>query len=83
MISAVNIIFEFLNFLLIARIVLSWIPHNRYHPIIQIVYNFTEPILEPFRNMINPVGGMDLSPIIVFFLLRLVHGYLVNFLLSI
>ena len=65
------------------RIVLSWIPHNRYHPIIQIVYNFTEPILEPFRNMINPVGGMDLSPIIVFFLLRLLHGYLVNFLLSI
>ena len=83
MISAVNIIFELLNFLLIARIVLSWIPHNRYHPIIQIVYNFTEPILEPFRNMINPVGGMDLSPIIVFFLLRLLHGYLVNFLLSI
>ncbi len=83
MISAVNIIFELLNFLLITRIVLSWIPHNRYHPIIQIVYNFTEPILEPFRNMINPVGGMDLSPIIVFFLLRLLHGYLVNFLLSI
>ena len=83
MISAVNIIFELLNFLLIARIILSWIPHNRYHPIIQIVYNFTEPILEPFRNMINPVGGMDLSPIIVFFLLRLLHGYLVNFLLSI
>ena len=83
MISAVNIIFELLNFLLIVRIVLSWIPHNRYHPIIQIVYNFTEPILEPFRNMINPVGGMDLSPIIVFFLLRLLHGYLVNFLLSI
>ena len=83
MISAVNIIFELLNFLLITRIVLSWIPHNRYHPIIQIVYNFTGPILEPFRNMINPVGGMDLSPIIVFFLLRLLHGYLVNFLLSI
>jgi len=83
LISAVNIIFELLNFLLIVRIVLSWIPHNRYHPIIQIVYNFTEPILEPFRNMINPVGGMDLSPIIVFFLLRLLHGYLVNFLLSI
>ena len=83
MISAVNIIFELLNFLLITRIVLSWIPHNRYHPIIQIVYNFTEPILEPFRNMINPVGGMDLSPIIVFFLLRFLHGYLVNFLLSI
>ncbi len=83
MISAINITFELLNFLLIARIVLSWIPHNRYHPIIQILYNITEPILEPFRNMINPIGGMDLSPIIVFFLLRLLHSYLISFLLSI
>ena len=83
MISIVNILFELLNFLLIARIILSWIPHNRYHPLIQIIYNITEPILQPFRNMINPMGGMDLSPIIVFFLLRLLQGYLINLLLAI
>lgn len=83
MISIVNILFELLNFLLITRIILSWIPHNRYHPLIQIIYNITEPILQPFRNMINPMGGMDLSPIIVFFILRLLQGYLINFLLAI
>lgn len=83
MISTINIVFEILNILLIIRIILSWLPHNRYHPIIKIVYNITEPILEPFRNMINPMGGIDLSPIIVFFLLRLIQGYLINFLLTI
>ena len=79
----INILFEILNILLISRIVLSWLPHNRYHPIMKIIYDITEPILEPFRNMINPIGGVDLSPIIVFFLLRLVQGYVINFLLSI
>jgi len=83
LISTINIVFEILNILLIIRIILSWLPHNRYHPIIKIVYNITEPILEPFRNMINPMGGIDLSPIIVFFLLRLIQGYLINFLLTI
>jgi len=64
-------IFELINILLITRIVLSWIPHNRYHPIINFIYEITEPILKPFRNMINPIQGIDLSPIIVFILLRI------------
>ncbi len=64
-------IFELINIFLITRIVLSWIPHNRFHPIINFIYEITEPILKPFRNMINPIQGIDLSPIIVFILLRI------------
>ena len=83
LIFLINLLFKILKIILIARIILSWFPHNRFNPFINIIYTLSDPILEPFRNMINPVGGMDLSPIIVFFLLRLLHGYLVNFLLSI
>ena len=63
-------LFEVINIILIIRIILSWIPHNRYHPLIKIIYDVTEPILKPFRNMINPVQGVDVSPIIVFVLLN-------------
>tara|TARA_B100000959_G_scaffold281300_1_gene345045 strand:+ start:786 stop:1037 length:252 start_codon:yes stop_codon:yes gene_type:complete len=83
MIYTINILFELLIWLLIIRIILSWLPHNRYHPIIGLIYKITEPILEPFRNMINPIGGIDLSPIIVFILLRLIQNYLISYLLSI
>ena len=83
MISAINILFELLIYLLLIRIILSWIPHNRFHPIIDFIYQTTEPMLGPFRNMINPVGGIDLYPIIVFFLLRLIQNYLITFLNSI
>ena len=62
--------FEFINIILIIRILLSWIPHNRYHPIIKFIYDITEPMLKPFRNMFNPVQGIDVSPIILFILLN-------------
>lgn len=81
MIEIINLLFDLIYFFLIARIILSWFPHNRYHPIIKIIYNFTDPLLSPFKNMINPIGGIDLSPIIVFFLLRIVRDYLILFLI--
>ena len=72
--SFIYYIFEILNLVLIIRIILSWIPHNRYHPIINFIYEITDPILKPFRNMINPIQGIDISPIIVFILLRLLRN---------
>ena len=81
MIEIINLLFDIINFFLISRIILSWFSHNRFHPIIRIIYNFTDPILIPFRNMINPIGGIDISPLIVFFILRLIRESLINFLI--
>jgi YggT family protein len=72
--TLIYFIFEILNLVLIIRIILSCVPHNRYHPIINFIYEITEPILKPFRNMINPIQGIDISPIIVFILLRLLRN---------
>ncbi len=59
---------------LIARIVLSWIPHNPHNPAITILYKITEPILEPVRRVIPSIGGIDISPIIVFIALSFIKG---------
>ena len=82
MIYTINILFELLIWLLIIRIILSWLPHNRYHPIIDFIYKITEPLLSPFRNMIGPIGGIDLSPIILFFLINYIHRLLIRILFS-
>ena len=76
-------IFELINIFLITRIVLSWIPHNRYHPIINFIYKISDPFLLPFRNMINPIGGIDFSPIIVFFLISYMHGLIIKLILNV
>ena len=83
MIYIINIAFEFLKIILIIRIALTWFPHNSFHPIIKSIHNISDPILQPFRNMINPIGGIDLSPIIVFFLINYIQQLLIRFLLSI
>jgi len=58
------------KFVLIVRILLSWIPHDRHHPLINWIYRITDPILEPFRHAIPPLGGvLDISPIILFFVI--------------
>jgi YggT family protein len=47
-------------------------------PILNFIYDVTEPILRPFRNVIPPImiGGMgwDLSPILALILLRIINS---------
>jgi len=59
---------------LIARIALSWIPHNPHNPIITFLYKITEPVLEPVRRIIPSIGGIDISPIVVFIGLSFIKG---------
>lgn len=56
--------------LIFARIVISWgaSPGNR---LLHLLIRATEPVLAPFRRVIPPVGMIDISPIVVLFLLDL------------
>lgn len=68
-----NLIFQIIYLLLLVRVLLSWIPHDEYHPLIIHLHNITEPILAPFRNILSPykTGGLDISPIFAFFALSI------------
>lgn len=61
----IDLLFQLMYLCLIARVILSWIPHNYYHPAVQFLYRITEPVLRPFR-MIIPAHtiGIDISPIL-------------------
>ncbi len=59
---------------LIVRIALSWIPHNPQNPVITFLYKITEPVLEPVRRVIPSIGGIDISPIVVFIGLSFIKG---------
>ena len=57
---------------LIVRIVLTWVPHNPYHPAATFLHKITEPVLEPVRRIIPSIGGIDVSPIVVFIVLHFI-----------
>ena len=57
------------------RIILSWFPISRGSPMESIysaLYSITEPVLGPVRRALPPLGGFDLSPIVVIFGLQLI-----------
>jgi YggT family protein len=72
--SLIDMIFQGLNMIIFIRIILSWIPHNMYNPIITIIYQVSEPILKPFRDLVPSHRiGIDLSPIFAFIALSLLR----------
>jgi YggT family protein len=56
---------------IIIRAILSWVNPDPRQPAVVLLYQLTEPILAPARNLIPTVGGLDLSPIAVLILLQL------------
>jgi len=42
---------------------------NLQHPILSLVNQIIEPIMAPARRIIPPMGGLDLSPILVILLI--------------
>ncbi|MBU4227674.1 YggT family protein [bacterium] len=84
LLQIINTVFRLYSYLILARIFLTWMPIDSYNPVVRFIYRVTEPVLAPFR-IILPLGGMglDLSPIIVFFLLNFLQRALINILVSI
>lgn len=56
----------------IAVVVVSWIAPGSHHPAIQLVAQITEPVMRPVRNVMPAIGGLDLSPIVVFLILNVI-----------
>jgi YggT family protein len=52
--------------LLVIRILLSWFPNvDWFNPPFSVLSQLTDPYLNLFRSIIPPLGGLDLSPILI------------------
>ncbi len=70
-------ILQIYTFVLLIRILMSWIPNiDPYHPVVRLLYQVTEPVLEPARKLIPPIGAIDISPIVVFIVLGILQDLL-------
>lgn len=57
-------------FLIIVSVILSWLGQGIRHPFVPLVYQLTEPVLRPFRKVIPPIAGIDLSPLFALIAIR-------------
>lgn len=83
LIQAIYFFIKIIDTLILARVILSWLQVSRNNKVIEILYQLTEPILGPIRNLLSktPLGGpgmmLDFSPIIALFLMEFIGGVLV------
>ena len=71
------------KYILIARILLTWLPSiNWYNQPFRFLRDVTDPVMTPFQRIIPPIGGLDLSPMLLFLLLDLVQRGLLNLAIS-
>jgi YggT family protein len=61
-----------LSFLVIARVLVSWLAPTGGGGIVAFIYQVTEPILAPIRRLIPPTSGIDWSPLVALLLLGIV-----------
>lgn len=69
----VNTIFFILYVAIVIRIIISWVNADPYNQIVQVIYSITEPILAPFRALPLTFGAIDFSPILAFFVLKILN----------
>ena len=76
----VNIVFQILYWMLVARIVLSWFgvsPYTTYNELLGALYQVTDTILRPFQRLPLRIGMLDLSPMLAFVALQFVQRLLI------
>ena len=72
-------VLQIYTFVLLIRILITWIPNlDPYDPIVQLLFQVTEPVLEPARKLIHPIGMIDISPIVVFIVLGILQDLLMQ-----
>lgn len=58
---------------LIVIVIASWIAPNSYNPALILVNQILEPVIRPIRARMPDLGGLDLSPIVVFLLIQILE----------
>lgn len=48
---------------IIIHVVMSWISPGGYNPAVALIAAIVEPVLAPFRRLVPPIAGIDLSPL--------------------
>ncbi|HBO97576.1 MAG TPA: hypothetical protein DE315_00585 [Candidatus Omnitrophica bacterium] len=72
----VELLLSILYWLILIRALVSWVNPDPFNPVVQFLNRTTEPILQPIRRLLPPMG-IDISPIIAFLAIIFLKSFLV------
>jgi YggT family protein len=82
-IETVNTSLRVLFFAIIGSVILSWVAPNNNNPLLKIIEEISSKTLSPIRKLIPSFGGLDVTPIFAFILIRQVEVFLATIIRSI
>jgi YggT family protein len=72
LITLIDMVVNTIVILLVVNALLSFAPLDPWHPIRRVMAQLTDPIVQPFRNIIPPLGMFDLSPLAALIVIQIV-----------
>ncbi len=86
LINLLSKVIRFYSIVVLVNVILSWFVYNTQNMIVRRIYwttgQFVDPALAPIRKLLSPVtknfGGIDISPIILIFLLQVLRRILIG-----
>lgn len=64
--------------LILVRALLSWFNPDPRNPVVMLIYQVTEPILEPLRRIIPRIGMIDITPMVAMLILYFIASALLR-----
>ena len=74
----INAVLTLMFWIILIRVLMSWVSPDPYNPLVRALYQITDPILRPAQRLIPPIGGLDLSPIVVLLGIQFLKIFLVQ-----
>jgi len=63
--ALLELVIDLFLFAILIRVVLSWVNPDPYNPAVALLDRLTDPVLSPAQRLLPPIGGIDLSPMLV------------------
>ena len=76
--ALIDLIFTLLWLAILGRVIISWVRPKGGDPISNFLIQVTEPILQPIRKIVPPLGMFDLTPMIALILLSVIQSVLLS-----
>lgn len=73
LVRLVHLVLRTYSLLMLVYVISSWISPGGYNPALAMLAGLVEPALAPFRKVIPPIGGFDLSPLFALLIIEFLN----------
>ncbi len=75
--QVIDLVISLYTFIIIGRVIISWVNPDPYNPIVRFLHNATDPVFYRIRRVVPMVfGGFDLTPLVLLVALTFLQRFI-------